>query len=475
MSEAIRTDLCVIGAGSAGLSVAAGASRMGASVVLIEKGRMGGDCLNYGCVPSKALLAAAHAAQGVREAGRFGIAAAEPGVDLARVRDHVREVIAAIAPNDSVERFEGLGVRVIRAEARFSGPDEVRAGECVVRARRTVVATGSAPLVPPIPGIAEVAFFTNETIFDNAELPAHLLVIGGGPIGLELAQAYRRLGAPVTVVEMARLLARDDPEIAAVAVARLREDGVIVHETTRVAAVERTAGGLALVCERDGETVRIEGSHLLVAAGRRAVVDGLGLEEAGIAYTWQGITVDSGLRTSNRKVFAIGDVAGPYRFTHMAAYQAGIVLRRALFRVPARVDYRAVPWVTFTDPEVAQVGLTEAEALDRHRGDCRVVRWRFADNDRAQAERRTEGLVKVVATRRGRVLGAAIVGAHAGELILPWALMIDRRLGIAAMASLIAPYPTLGEAGKRAAGAWFAPSLFSERTRRLVRFLLKFG
>jgi pyruvate/2-oxoglutarate dehydrogenase complex dihydrolipoamide dehydrogenase (E3) component len=390
------------------------------------------------------------------------------------VRDHVRGVIAAIAPQDSVERFEGLGVRVISAEARFSGPDEVRAGTCVVRARRTVVATGSAPLVPPIPGLAAVPHFTNETIFDNAELPAHLLVIGGGPVGLELAQAYRRLGAPVTVVEMARLLAGDDPEIAAVAIARLREDGVILHEATRVAAVERTGGAVALVCERDGETVRIEGSHLLVAAGRRARVDGLGLEEAGIAYTSQGITVDSGLRTSNRKVFAIGDVAGPYRFTHMAAYQAGIVLRRALFRLPARVDYRAVPWVTFTDPEVAQVGLTEAAARAR-RGECRVVRWRFADNDRAQAERRTEGLVKVVASRRGRVLGAGIVGAHAGELILPWALMIERRLRLAAMASLIAPYPTLGEAGKRAAGTWFAPSLFSERTRRLVRVLLKLG
>ena len=474
MTDALTPDLCVIGAGSAGLSVAAGASRMGARVVLIEKGRMGGDCLNTGCVPSKALLAAAHAAAAVRGARRFGIDAGAPAVDFAAVHRHVHGVIEAIAPNDSVERFEGLGVTVLRVPARFTAPDEVRAGDAVVRARRFVVATGSAPLVPPVPGIEQVPYLTNETVFDATACPAHLLVIGAGPIGVELAQAHRRLGAAVTMVEMARALPRDDPECARFALEALTAEGVVLHEQARVTAVEATAGGVALTVEGEGGRQRLEGSHLLVAAGRRPSVDGRELEAAGIAYDRRGIQVDAGLRTTNRKVFAIGDVAGPYQFTHMASYQAGIVIRRALFRLPAKVDYRAVPWVTYTDPEVAQVGLTESEARARH-GEVRVVRWPLADNDRAQAEARTDGLIKVMTTCRGRVLGVSIAGAHAGELVLPWGLAIARRLGIGAVASLIAPYPTLSEASKRAAGEWYAPALFGPRTRALVRLLAKLG
>ena len=474
MTETVRADLCVIGAGSGGLTVAAGAGRMGARVVLIERGKMGGDCLNYGCVPSKSLIAAGHAAQTFREAARYGIASVEPEVDFARVRDHVRGVIAAIAPNDSAERFESLGVRVIRGHGRFTGPDCVVAGDCEIRARRYVVATGSSPLVPPIPGLADAPFLTNETVFDNDRKPDRLLVIGAGPIGMEMAQAHRRLGARVTVVGRSRPFAKDDPETAAVALARLRAEGVEFVLDGAVAAVKRTARGVAATVERGGESARIEGSHLLVAVGRRANMDGLGLAEAGIEAGPRSIPVDSGLRTANRKVFAIGDVAGPYQFTHMASYQAGIVIRRALFRLPAKVDYRAVPWCTYTDPEVAQVGLSEAKAREKA-PDCRVVRWPFAENDRAQAERRTEGLVKVVTTRRGRVLGASIAAARAGEMILPWALMIRGRLKIGVMASTVAPYPTLSEASKRAAGDWFSGALFGARTRRLVRALSRLG
>lgn len=474
MTETVRADLCVIGAGSGGLTVAAGAARMGARVVLIERGKMGGDCLNYGCVPSKSLIAAGHAAQTFREAARYGIASVEPEVDFARVRDHVRGVIAAIAPNDSAERFESLGVRVIRGHGRFTGPDCVVAGDCEIRARRYVVATGSSPLVPPIPGLADAPFLTNETVFDNDRKPDRLLVIGAGPIGMEMAQAHRRLGARVTVVGRSRPFAKDDPETAAVALARLRAEGVEFVLDGVVAAVKRTARGVAATVERGGESARIEGSHLLVAVGRRANMDGLGLAEAGIEAGPRSIPVDAGLRTANRKVFAIGDVAGPYQFTHMASYQAGIVIRRALFRLPAKVDYRAVPWCTYTDPEVAQVGLSEAKAREKA-PDCRVVRWPFAENDRAQAERRTEGLVKVVTTRRGRVLGASIAAARAGEMILPWALMIRGRLKIGVMASTVAPYPTLSEASKRAAGDWFSGALFGARTRRLVRALSRLG
>jgi pyruvate/2-oxoglutarate dehydrogenase complex dihydrolipoamide dehydrogenase (E3) component len=435
---------------------------------------MGGDCLNTGCVPSKALLAAAHAAQGFRDAGRFGIGAVEPAVDFAKVRDHVRGVIAGIAPNDSVERFEGLGVRVIQEEARFTGPREVVAGEVAVRARRFVVATGSSALVPPIPGLDRAPYFTNETIFDNATCPDHLIVIGGGPIGIEMAQAHRRLGARVSVIEKLRCLPRDDPEITAVALDRLRAEGVALLERTAVRSVEATASGVAVDTEADGRAGRVEGSLLLVAAGRAANVDGLGLDAAGIDFGPRGIAVDAGLRTTNRRVFAIGDVAGPYQFTHMAGYQAGVVIRRALFRLPAKVDYRAVPWVTYTDPEVAQVGMTEDQARAAH-GDVKVLRENFADNDRARAERDTDGLIKVMTTRRGRILGASIVGAGAGDLVLPWSMMIARKMKIGAMASLIAPYPTRGEIAKRAAGAYYTPSLFGPRTRWMVRLLSKFG
>jgi pyruvate/2-oxoglutarate dehydrogenase complex dihydrolipoamide dehydrogenase (E3) component len=474
LSQTIEADLCVIGAGSAGLSVAAGASQMGATVVLVEKGEMGGDCLNFGCVPSKALLAAAHAAQDMRDTTRFGVAATKPSVDWAAVRDHVKGVIAGIAPHDSVERFEGLGVTVIRAAARFVGPTDIVAGDATIHAKRVIVATGSSPMVPPIPGLDTVPYFTNETIFDNATPIDHLLVIGGGPIGMELAQAHRRLGAEVTVVEMATLLGKDDPELAAVVIDRLAGEGIALHGGTQVTGVEATDGGVAALGEGPGGAVRFAGSHLLVAVGRRANVAGLDLEKAGVDYSPRGVPVDASLRTNNRRVFAIGDVAGPYQFTHMAGYHAGIVIRRALFRLPAKTDYRAVPWVTYTDPELAHVGLNEAEARARHTK-VQVLRAPFSDNDRARTEKRTEGEIKVIVGPGSRVLGATIVGAGAGDLLLPWCLMIQNKLKIGAMASVIAPYPTLSEISKRAAGSYFTPSLFGSRTRRLVRFLQWFG
>jgi pyruvate/2-oxoglutarate dehydrogenase complex dihydrolipoamide dehydrogenase (E3) component len=473
MAQHLEVDLCVIGAGSAGLGVAAGAAQLGASTVLIEKGRMGGDCLNYGCVPSKSLLAAGHAADGARRAGRFGVDCAVTSVDGARVHDHVHGVIAAIAPNDSVERFEGLGVTVIQAPARFTGPAEVAAGDTRIRARRFVVATGSSPAVPPIPGLNEVPFATNETIFDRKAVPDHLVIIGGGPIGVEMAQAHRQLGAEVTVLEARTILPRDDPELTAILRRRLVGEGVAIREQTKVVRVEAGAEGIAVITEGNGTQERVEGSDLLVATGRRPNVEGLGLEEAGIDYTRAGIEVDSRLRTSNRRVFAVGDVAGHYQFTHVAGYHSGIVIRNALFRIPAKVDYRAVPWVTYTAPELAHVGLTEAQARERHSG-LRVLRWSFAENDRAQAERSLDGLVKVV-TKGSRVVGASILGPSAGELIHTWVLAIAARIKIGTIANMIAPYPTLGEVNKRVAGSYFTPALFSGRTKRIVRLLAKLG
>jgi pyruvate/2-oxoglutarate dehydrogenase complex dihydrolipoamide dehydrogenase (E3) component len=476
MSSAIDADICVIGAGSGGLSVAAGAAQLGMKTVLIERGRMGGDCLNFGCVPSKSLLAAAKRVREACENAAFGLGGAPPSVDFPAVMRHVAEVIAAIAPNDSVERFTGLGVEVIAATGRFLGPREVQAGERLVRARRIVIATGSAPALPPIPGLGDVPFLTNETVFANQVLPQHLMVIGGGPIGLEMAQAHRLLGAEVTVLEAAHALAKDDPELARLLLARLRADGIVIEEGAKIRRVERAAGRIALVLEEGAGERRLEGSHLLVAAGRRPNLADLDLDKAGIARDAKGgLVVDRRLRTSNRRVFAVGDAAGEPQFTHVAGYHAGIVIRNALFRLPAKVDYRALPWVTYTEPELAQVGMTEAEALEAHRGDVEVLRWSFHENDRAQAERLTHGLVKVMARRNGRVLGASMIGAHAGELIQSWGLAISGGLKLATIAAMIAPYPTLGEVNKRAAGSFFTARLFSDRTRRVVRLLARLG
>ncbi len=474
MSEHLKVDLCVIGAGSAGLSVAAGASQLGLRVVLCEARLMGGDCLNFGCVPSKALIAAAAAAQAVREAGRFGVrVSGPPVVDYAAVRDHVRRTIAAIAPNDSVARFAGLGVRVIEAKARFVSPTRVEAGGITIDARRFVVATGSRPSVPPIPGLDRVPYFTNETVFDLAEKPDHLLVIGGGAIGCELAQAHARLGTKVTLVEAATLMPKDDAEAVGIVRKALIRDGVELRENARVLRVERHAvAGVAVVADAAGSETQLACSHILVAAGRTANVEDFGLDVAGIATGKNGIVVDARLFTTNRAVMALGDCAGGPQFTHVAGWHAGIAIRNLCFRMRAKARSAAIPWVTFTAPELAQVGLAETAA--RAAGhEVRLARWPFFDNDRAQTTGETDGFVKIVADAKGRVLGATIVGAHAGELLAAWTMAVAQGLKLSAMAGYMMPYPTLSEAGKRAAGAFFAPKLFSPRTRKLARFLFR--
>ena len=476
MADEREVDICVIGAGAAGLSVAAGTAQMGASTVLVERGEMGGECLNSGCVPSKALLASARTAALVARAPALGVRLNGADVEFADVSKHVHATIAAIAPNDSVERFEGLGATVIKGSARFVSPRAIEVDGMRIGARRFVIATGSRPLVPPIPGLAEAGYLTNETVFDLAQLPEHLIIVGGGPIGVELAQAFRQLGARVSVLEQFSVLARDDPELAGVVRDRLVDDGVAIREGATVTHVQRTDKRVVVtVRDSNGAEDTVEGSHVLVAAGRRASVDDLGLETAGIAFDADGVKVNARLRTDNRRVFAIGDVVrGGHRFTHMCTYHAAIVIRNALFRIPARVRLDAFPWVTFTAPELAQVGLTEQQAVAKG-GGIRILRWPFADIDRARAEAEIDGLVKVVATPRGRILGAGIVGPHAGELIQTWVLAIQERLGLGAIAKMVSPYPTFGEVSKRAAGSFFAPALFGPQTRRLVRWLRHLG
>ncbi len=469
MASRLECDLCVVGAGAAGLSVAVGGAQLGARTVLFERGAMGGDCLNYGCVPSKALLAAAHAAHTIRAAQHFGVRATSVEVDFPAVMAHVHEVIGQIAPHDSVERLESLGVRVIRATAEFASPRELSGGGVCVRARRFVIAAGSSAVIPAVQGIESVPVLTNENLFTLQERPRHLLIIGGGPIGVEMAQAFARLGSAVTVLQRGRLLPHDEPEHVDVVRRQLSAEGITVYEGVTIEQIARSSNGV-VVREASGRDTA--GSHLLVAAGRRPRLAGLGLERAGIAFATEGIKVDARLRTSNPRVYALGDITGRPQFTHAAAHQAGIVIRNALFRLPAKVDYRALPWVTYCDPELAQVGLTEAQARARFGATVQVVRAHFADNDRARAERRTDGGIKVVLDRRGTVLGAGIVGAQAGELIGLWALAIARQSRLSALTGVIFPYPTLGEIAKAAASTFYAPKLFSRWPKRVVRLLL---
>ena len=453
--EHIETDILVIGGGSGGLSVAAGAVQMGARVVLLEGHKMGGDCLNYGCVPSKALLAAAAVAHGQGGNAAMGVEPGRASIDYGKAKDFVASVIGQIAPHDSVERFEGLGVTVIEAFGRFISPTEVQAGERVITARRIVIATGSSPFVPPIPGLSEVPYYTNETIFDLRARPDHLLVIGGGPIGMEMAQAHRRLGSKVTVIEGQKVFAKDDPELAAILVQKLRDEGIEIVEGALAQSVSGSGGDIT-VSTSGGSFC---GTHLLMAVGRKANIERLNLEAAGVACDRTGIKVDAGLRSSNRRVYAIGDVAGGLQFTHVAGYHAGVVIRSMLFGLPAKAKSTHIPWATYTDPELAQVGLTEAQAREKYGARLQVARFDFGASDRAMATGKTTGLIKVMVVK-GRPVGASIVGAGAGELIGIWAMALANNLKMSAIAATVLPYPTMGEINKRVAGAYFSPKLF---------------
>jgi pyruvate/2-oxoglutarate dehydrogenase complex dihydrolipoamide dehydrogenase (E3) component len=462
-------DIVIIGAGAAGLSVAAGAAQLGSSVALVERGLMGGDCLNTGCVPSKALLAASRAMREARQAARFGVIVAEPAADWDRVRAHLRGIIATIAPMDSEARFRALGARVLRGEARFVDPRTIAVDGRAVTARWFVIAAGSRPAVPQIEGLDRTPYWTNDSLFDLEQRPGHLLILGGGPIGLEMADAFSGLGCKVTVIEAGRIAAKEDPELADGLRQALVMRGVTLREGTTVTAV---APG-PVISFSDG--TRIEGSHLLVAVGRTPNVAPLNLAAANIQAGSGGIATDHGLRSvSNNRVFAVGDIAdpagiGPRAFTHVGSYHAGIIIRRLLFHLPARIDYAALPRVIYTDPELAQTGLTEVEAVAIGLKP-RILRWPLTENDRAIAERATAGLVKLIVSGK-RVVGAGILAPHAGEMISQWTLAIAERTKLSALAGLIVPYPTRAEAAKRAASSAYAASLFSARTKRLVRLL----
>jgi len=477
-----RYNLVVIGAGSAGLVVAAGAAGLGARVALVEMGAMGGECLNTGCVPSKALIRSARTARTKRLA-LHGVAAAPVVVTWPAIAARVREVIAAIAPHDSVERLTGLGVEVVQGRARLvsaTGVDVAltAGGTRRLEAKTLVIATGSKPALPPIPGLADAGYLTNETVFEAMERFAtagggpgpRLAVLGGGPLGVELAQALARLGAQITLIEFqARLLPRDDPDAAEAVTVALREDGVRVWSGTQCTRVETTGGAKRLHLAPAGNEPGgglppvIDVDQVIVATGRSARVDGLGLDQVGVLVEPNGISVDARLRTACPSVYACGDVIGPYRFTHMANQQARVVVQNALLPVKTRIDYRVVPWCTFTDPEVARVGLNETDAQAQG-VPFRTIRVDLAANDRAVCDGEARGFLKVL-TPPGRddILGATLVGAHAGELIHEAVLAMGKRLRLRDFAAAVHVYPTLAEAFRRAGDesrkAGFTPGL----------------
>jgi pyruvate/2-oxoglutarate dehydrogenase complex dihydrolipoamide dehydrogenase (E3) component len=468
-------DLCVIGGGAGGLAAAAAAAALGASVVLIEKGRMGGQSLNGGTVPSKALLAAAEHANAVRSGAQFGVRSVRSGVDFPTVMAHARRAVAAVAPQVSAERFIGLGVRVIADTARFKDANTVEAGDAIIKARRFIIATGSSPIVPLIPGLADAPYLLPETVFELSDCPRNLIIIGAGNTGLELAQTFRRLGSEVTVLEAKTPLQGEDRECAAVVLDALGREGIKLRTGVEIAQVRRLLARVQVVIAKgeDGEET-IEGTHLLVAAGRQPNIEDLNLEAAGIRHKPHGIVVNKYLRTRNRKVYAIGDVVGGPKFAHVAHHHAGLAVRNALFRRKVALDRRALPWVTYTDPELAQIGFLEDEARAHTRA-IRILRWPYRENDRAVAAGATDGHIKVITDRRGGILGVTIVGAAASENIAIWSLAVGQKLKIGALAGLIAPLPTYAEVGKRAAITYFMMRLTSSRVRRIIGWLRRLG
>lgn len=448
-----RYNLVVLGAGTAGLVCAAGAAGLGAKVALIERGLMGGDCLNVGCVPSKALLRSARVAAAVRRAGEFGVRVSEVAVDFPAVMERLRRLRADISPNDSAQRFHGLGVDVFLGEARFTGPDAVEVAGRTLRFRKAVVATGGRAAVPTIPGLAAAGFRTNESVFSLTELPPRLAVIGGGPIGCELAQAFARLGSRVTLLHRHdRLLPRDDPDASRLVEQALRRDGVEIHFNAAITGVERR-GGKVLHLEKSSAS-EVEADEILVAAGRRANVEPLNLDAAGVKYDGNGVTVDDRLRTTNPRICAAGDVCSRYRFTHAADAMARVVIQNALFWGWRRASALTIPWCTYTEPEVAHVGLTEADAKERGVAVQAFVQD-FSHVDRAILDGETEGFVKVL-VRAGtdRIVGATVVAAHAGEMISELTLALTRGVGLAALAGVIHPYPTQSEAIRKLGDAY---------------------
>lgn len=463
-----KHDLAIVGGGAGGLVVASVAAQLGLDVALIERQpQLGGDCLHTGCVPSKALLHAAGLRHQCALAERLGLGQRSAATDMRRVTDSVRSVIARIQEHDDPQRFRDYGCTVRFGTARFEDARRLSVDGQPLAARRFVLATGSRAQIPPIPGLADCDYLTNETVFALQQLPGRLAVLGGGPVGVELAQAFARLGSRVTLLEQRDTILGDaDAELATELAACLREEGVTLHLSARVERVTPGAADTEILCS-DGSRIRVD--RVLVALGRQPDVEALNLPGAGVRYDRRGVQVDARQRTSQKHIFACGDVCGPWPFTHMAEYQAGVVISNAVFRFPRKSDYRVVPRVTYSDPELAQVGLTEAQA--RARGmPVKVMRFPVPQIDRALIEGYTRGINKLVVSGR-RIVGASLLGPHAGELIHEVALAMQARLSPAKLSATIHAYPTLAQLHRRTVNSAYAETLFSPRVKWLVGVL----
>jgi pyruvate/2-oxoglutarate dehydrogenase complex dihydrolipoamide dehydrogenase (E3) component len=468
MAEPLTPDICVIGADAGGLAVAAAAASFGVPTALIDQAGTAGERIgNSARASAWALMAAAERAHEVRNGPLFGVKSGRTSVDFPVINEHMREVGAALAPNAARERFVGLGVRVFKGAARFTDPNTVAVDDVSIKANRFVIATGSLPVLPGISGLLDTTHFTPDTLSEMGERPRHLIVVGAGMAGLELAQAFRRLGSKVTVLSAATPLANEDRECAAILLDALDREGIRLRSGVEIAKVNRTFGRVHVVLATPAGSETIQGSHLLVAVGRRPNMEELDLEAAGIRYSDQGIIVDRNLQTSNKRIYAIGGVTEAPKLDNVSAYHATLVIQHALYRQPVRANHDTVARVAFTDPEFAHVGLREEEARAR-KGVIRVLRWPFRQNERALAERMTDGHVKVITDRNGIVLGATIVGPQAGESIAIWALAMAEKLNIRALAGLAAPHPSYAEMAKYAALAYFSRSLTSAWVRRII-------
>ncbi|BDQ32805.1 dihydrolipoyl dehydrogenase family protein [Pseudodesulfovibrio portus] len=469
-------DIGVIGGGAAGLTVASGTSQLGLKAVLIERApKLGGDCLHTGCVPSKTLIRTAGVYHRMKHAGRFGLPEVDlPPVDMAKVNARIRSVIDTIQVHDSEERFCGLGVKVVFGEAVFEDDHVVDCSGTRISARFWVIATGSSPAVPAIPGLADADFLTNENLFDLDTLPGSMVVLGGGPIGCEMAQAFSRLGSDVRILQRnCQLLPAADEDMAAVILDALQGEGVAVDLCAATSAVRRVPGGVEVEYARDGETRVARAERLLVSAGRSPNVGGLKLEHCGVEYDSKGVKTDNRLRTSQKHIFAAGDVLGRYQFTHAAGYEGGIVIANVAFRLPRKTDYTWLPWCTYTDPELAGVGICEKQA--KAQGiEYAVWEENFADNDRALAEGGTEGKIKLVLDRKEKPLGVQVAGIHAGELAGEWVAALNARMSLSSLASAVHPYPTVAEINKRVAGKVLSSKLFSDKVRKTLSFIFDY-
>lgn len=471
MDKIKQYDICVIGGGAGGLSVASASAQLGVNVALCEGNLMGGDCLNYGCIPSKALLSIAKRYHDCSNSNKYGFNAQVLDVDMESIMAKVHEVIAQIAPHDSVERFNSLGVDVYQDYARFINDHTVQVGDNMICAKYFVIATGSRAKLPPIEGLNQVKYYTNENIFNLSETPKHLVIIGGGPIGCELAQAFAMLKVKVTLLEAFDILPRDDRELVAILEQELVNCGVNIYKQIDISQIKSNGDSINISFKKDGESISLDASHLLVSTGRSPNYEKLNLNLANIEYKPSGIIVDSRLRTSNRRVFAIGDVIGSYQFTHVAGYHAGIVIRNILFRIPAKINNQAIPWVTYTSLELAQVGLTQAQAQSKYLDDYCVHSFDFINNYRACCEHNSCGKIKLITRKSGKVLGVSILGLNAGELIYPWINAINNGDTLKKISSNIIPYPTLNDINKQVVGQYYKPLLFSSKVKKIVKFL----